>query len=147
MASHAALHLFADDGPHGRRAAPRQRVLLGARLVTIVDEHEVRIRDLSATGARVEGDVPAAGTDVIVQRGGSEFFGQIMWSDGMRGGIQFDEPLSPADLFTAIRPAPPAPRPTVVHRRPGFRPATLTPQEQARAAAWFRPAGRPALGE
>ncbi len=147
MASHAALHLFADDGPLGRRGAPRQRVLLGARLVTIVDEHEVRIRDLSTTGARVEGDVPAAGTDVMVQRGTHELFGRIVWSDGRRGGIEFEEPLSPGDLFTAICPVPPAPRPTVVHRRPGFRPATLTAQEQARAAAWFRPTGRPSLGD
>ena len=148
MASHAALALFADDGPLARRGAPRHRVLMAARLVTIVAEHEVRLRNLSSTGALAEGDVPPAGTDVVLRRGGSEWFGTVAWSDGRRGGIAFDEALSPNDLFSHLRGSAPSPAPArPVHRRPGFATARLSPQEEALAAAWFRPEGRPALGD
>lgn len=148
MASHAALALFTDDSPLARRGAQRHRVLMAARLITIAGEHEVRLRDLSGTGALAEGDVPPAGTDVVLRRGRTEVFATIIWSDGRRGGLAFDAPLAPADLFAHLRGGAPPPVPALPsHRRPGFGATRLSPREEALAAAWFRPEGRPSLGD
>lgn len=121
MASHSILKLIGEDGA-SRRGAIRSRVLMVAKLATSAREVDVRIRDVSATGARVEGaDLPRPGSDVILKRGQFEGFGRIVWSVGKAAGIQFDEALDESEMMNQLRglPASNAPDPDQF-RRPGF---------------------------
>jgi len=129
------------------RAEPRYRVLLSAKLIGTTQEQPVKVRDLSATGAMIEGaKIPAAGTDVILRRGALELFATVAWVKGNRGGLHFYKRISETELWTQIhRTGHSAPVEETAHHRPGFRAATLTPEEAEAAAAWARPQGRAAL--
>ena len=101
MGSHALLS-FADGAPEQRRS-PRYRVLLIARLVTTSCERIVKLRDLSTTGAMIEGPrIPPPGADILLQRGALEVFGTIVWAKGMQAGIEFDEPLTETMLWMQV---------------------------------------------
>jgi hypothetical protein len=148
MASRAMLTLIEGEEANEQRRSPRSRVLLSARLVTTTDSFSVKLRDLSARGARAEGDrLPPLGTDVIVERGALNAFATIVWSKDGRCGLAFDEPLSDGDLWSAlgsVRPAPASdPR---QFRRPGLKEAArLTADEVERARLWVHPTLRGAL--
>jgi hypothetical protein len=121
MASHSILKLIGESG-ESRRGAIRSRVLMVAKLATSARDIDVRIRDVSATGARIEGaDLPRPGSDVILKRGGFQAFASVIWSDGNAAGIQFDEPFDERELMLKLKelPARAAPDPDQ-HRRPGF---------------------------
>lgn len=121
MASHSILKLIGEDGA-SRRGSIRNRVLMVAKLATPAREIDVRIRDVSASGARIEGaDLPRAGSDVILKRGGFEGFGRVIWVDGNAAGIQFDEPFDETELMLQLKglSAPTASDPDQF-RRPGF---------------------------
>jgi hypothetical protein len=97
---------LAQGAPDARRG-PRYRVLLVARLFTTTGERIVKLRDISATGAMVEGDrLPAPGTDIMLQRGSLELFATIVWAKDGRAGLEFDEPLTEAELWLQVN-APP----------------------------------------
>jgi hypothetical protein len=116
MGSHAMLSLT--DGQPDQRRSPRYRVLLIARLVTTWNERIVKLRDLSATGAMIEGHrVPPVGTDILLQRGSLEVFGTIVWTKGEQAGVEFDQPLTETELWMQVNapqfieePQAPAPR-------------------------------------
>jgi len=115
------LKLIGEDGA-GRRASIRSRVLMVAKLATPARDIDVRIRDISTGGARVEGaDLPRPGSDVVLKRGGFEGFARIVWSHGNVAGIQFDEPIEEAELMLRLKGlrAPTTPDPDQ-YRRPGF---------------------------
>lgn len=93
---------FADGAPEHRRS-PRYRVLLIARLVTTFSERIVKLRDLSTSGAMIEGPrIPPVGTDILLQRGSLEVFGRIVWVSEMQAGIEFDEPLTETMLWMQV---------------------------------------------
>jgi hypothetical protein len=122
MASKAMLNLVTEGGHDIRRRWSRQPMILAARLITVTNEYRVRIRDLSAGGARVQGEeLPAQGTDVLLKRGEFETFGTIVWVHEGQAGIAFDQPLEDAKV-AALRAAPIyTPTPTAEdYRRPGF---------------------------
>jgi hypothetical protein len=101
MGSHAML-AFTDGAPDQRRS-PRYRVLLIARLVTTCSERIVKLRDLSASGAMIEGPrIPPVGTDILLQRGSLEVFGRIVWVRKMQAGIEFDAPLTETMLWMQV---------------------------------------------
>ena len=88
--------------PDARRA-PRFRVLLVARLLTTSGERNVKLRDISATGAMVEGDrLPAPGTDILLRRGSLELIATIIWARDGKAGLEFDEPLTEAELWMQV---------------------------------------------
>lgn len=85
------------------RRGPRFRVLLVARLLTTSGERTVKLRDISANGAMVEGDrLPAPGTDVMLRRGALELIATIVWTQDGRAGLEFDEPLTEAELWMQV---------------------------------------------
>ena len=93
---------FTDGAPEQRRS-PRYRVLLIARLVTSSYERIVKLRDISASGAMIEGPrIPPAGTDILLQRGSLEVFGRIVWVRKMQAGIEFDAPLTETMLWMQV---------------------------------------------
>lgn len=121
MGGSRILNLVFDNGRETRRQWPRQLMILSARLVTVANDKNIRIRDLSPGGARIEGaDLPAIGTDVLLKRGEFEAFGQIAWISGNQAGIEFDEELDgdTLDLIHKVRDEEMPSEPD--HRRPGF---------------------------
>ena len=125
-------------------------MLINARLITTTDEQPVKLRDISAGGALVESQHPfAAGKDVILRRGSTEVFARIVWADGNKCGLQFEEALSKAELIGFIHqppkatPAMPQPMP----QRPSLASEPLTPEQWETIQAWGRPEGREAHGE
>lgn len=55
----------------------------------------VRVRNLSTTGALVEGaDVPPVGTRIILRRGTLEAAGSVAWAGTGKAGLTFPQPLS-----------------------------------------------------
>ena len=96
-------------------------MILSARLSTVTHDYSVRIRDLSSGGARVEGEeLPMAGTDVMLKRGGADTFGAVVWVSGNQAGIEFEEALDD-DALDAFTKAPEmVVNQQVDTRRPGF---------------------------
>jgi hypothetical protein len=81
--------------PTSARRHARVRVLLSAKLVTTTEETNVKIRDVSLSGAMLQGrSLPRVGSDAIVSRGSFEIFTTVIWRRDDLCGVQFDTPLS-----------------------------------------------------
>lgn len=101
------------DGHGGmeRPRSPRRRVVLNGTLETLSGTLRVELRNLSCTGALVEGEsVPDAGRELVLKAPGLDCFARVVWSDGERCGLQFDEPLSTAQVLELHRITPDAVR-------------------------------------
>ncbi|MBV8686840.1 MAG: FecR domain-containing protein [Alphaproteobacteria bacterium] len=93
----------------GRRASKRARVLLSATLCTGDGELKGRLRDISGSGAVVEGiEPPPVGAAVILRSGGIFAEGEVVWAAPDKCGIRFDNPVSEADLPVQSPDAAPA---------------------------------------
>lgn len=76
------------------RSMPRSHLFLSATIRFANISAAIRLRDLSATGARVEGTkLPAIGAAAHIIRGALDASGIIVWRDGKRCGLRFDAPL------------------------------------------------------
>ena len=74
----------------GARAADRDRVLLGATIVSPSGSHKVRVRDFSPSGCQVVSDEALpCGVDAIFQRAGLFAAARIVWSEGKEAGLKF----------------------------------------------------------
>ena len=106
------------EGPPAR--APRRNLFLTATLAVGGVGRAVRVRNLSASGALVEGaKLPATGVAAILQRGGISAECVIVWQVGGRGGLRFASPIVLSDWVPGAsgeghaqvdRPATAAPR-------------------------------------
>jgi hypothetical protein len=109
-----------DDG-EARRTSQRRRVMLTARLSTSSSSEQVRLRDVSATGARVEGrHLPSLGAPVLLTRGNFSAYGQLVWKNGEVGGVRFDQALDEDSILDALKGLPPASQESEPYRRPGL---------------------------
>lgn len=85
-----------------RRGSSRLRTNLPARLIDVTASHDVRLENLSRTGARIElQDAPrlCRGESMLLQWAGFEHFGEIVWRKGNHAGITFDEEASERELL------------------------------------------------
>lgn len=102
MPGDAAAELAADGKamPSGVRVsrAPRLRTLRWARLMVGGQSGEVRIRNVSATGAMVDGiEFPASmvGSNVQIELiEGDLMTAQLRWAQGEQAGLRFDQPFN-----------------------------------------------------
>jgi hypothetical protein len=95
--------------PVGRRASQRARLQLAATVEGTTRRYDVLLRNLSSTGAMVEGgELPPAGRTVALTRDGLDAFGTVVWSDEERCGIHFDEPIDTEQVIWLARSAPEA---------------------------------------
>lgn len=111
------------------RRQRRANVLLTAVVELSGQVSDVKLRNLSAEGALVEGDrLPSEGTEISFRRAELSVSGKIVWVSGKRAGIQFHEALSPEALLRHV----PTPKPRVLpsFRRPGLVSRPLSPTEQ-----------------
>ena len=88
-----------------RDAKHRSRVMLAATLLARGLACNVRIRNVSETGALLEGDVlPDVGTQLILQRGEHEMNATVMWVRGGRCGVRFADLVTVSD-WAGVQPA------------------------------------------
>ena len=115
------------------RKTRRSNVLMSASLELSGTSLPVKLRNLSAEGALVEGDkLPVEASSVLFRKGDLSMPGQVAWVKGRQAGINFAQQLNPEQLLRHV----PAPRPRVApaFRRPGLR--TSTDEEQGFGSAW-----------
>jgi PilZ domain-containing protein len=88
------------------RASPRTNLLLAATVEAGGLSLPVRIRNLSATGALIEGSgLPDAGMPLVLKRGELQISAIVAWAAGGRRGIKFDGP-TPVNDWTGGKPRP-----------------------------------------
>lgn len=92
-----------DDGSD-RRDRPRRRVLLTAILETPEGDRNVRMRNLSSTGALIETNrPPPVGTLVTFRRGNTVAPGTIVWATQSMIGVQFIRPIHESEVLIHVR--------------------------------------------
>lgn len=112
------------------RKKPRARVLLNATIKGNGAPLDVRIRDISEHGARLETKTPPAiDTQVIFTRGETDVDARVAWVEGKVFGLEFIDPVNPRDILPQVSTptpiAPPQP-----YRRPSLQPTRLQADEQ-----------------
>ena len=121
------------------RRERRSHVLMAAALELSGASLPVKLRNLSAEGALVEGDhLPVEGTELVFRRHELSLAARVVWVGGGRCGLSFKEPLAPETVLRHI----PTPRPRVLpeYRRPGLAARSLSSEERRAAAEWsWRP--------
>ena len=122
------------------RRQRRSQVLLAASLELSGGSVAVRMRNLSAEGALVEGDgLPVEGSSVVFRRQDLCVAAKVVWVREQRAGLSFDEPLTPEIVLRHI----PMPRARVLpeFKRPGFS-GQMTEAERLSAAEWMWRSGQ-----
>jgi len=115
---------FGKQGGGGRRAAPREATPLLGVFTTVSQSHEAVFVDVSTSGARLRGPyLPQAGEQLFVSVEKIRAFGTVVRVEANEFAVEFDEPLSPADL-TLLR--------SKVKLSAGF-----SPEERAAIEAWI----------
>jgi PilZ domain len=115
------------------RKTRRSNVLMSASLELSGTSLPVKLRNLSAEGALVQGDkLPVEGASILFRKGDLIMNGTVAWVKGKQAGVNFTHRLDPEQLLRHV----PAPRPRVnpTFRRPGLK--KFTDDEKGYGAAW-----------
>src|SRR5438309_4668003 len=106
MTGNAVLKFVRSVFRGDRRRASRYEVGLGDGVVSGAGTSSVTIRDLSLTGALIEGEgLPEPGAAVTLTRGSFTVAATLAWADGARAGLTFERPLPAEQLFTIVHSA------------------------------------------
>lgn len=133
------------SSPTQNRRSRRSQLLMTASLEVSGRALIVKLRNLSADGAQVEGDdIPVEGTELLFRRGELAVAGSIIWTKDKQAGIAFATKLDPDTVLNHI-PAPRA-RMTSEFRRPGLGSRALTEQERKLAETWLALPPAPSVG-
>jgi hypothetical protein len=109
-----------ESSPTQNRKSRRSNVLMAASLELSGTSLPVKLRNLSADGALVEGEkLPVEGASILFRKGDLSMPGNIAWVKGRQAGVSFAQKLHPEQLLRHV----PAPRPRVTpsFRRPGLK--------------------------
>lgn len=115
------------------RKTRRSNVLMSASLELSGISLAVKLRNLSADGALVEGDkLPVEGASILFRKGDLSAAGHVAWANGRQAGIAFVQKLNPDQLLRHV----PTPRPRVTpsFRRPGLK--KFTEGDQGYGDTW-----------
>lgn len=102
---HLASFVSALQPDQERRADDRiQTVFRVARVIAADDEGLVRIRNMSDRGAGLRMVLPLNLSDTLTLQlvDGVELRGQVVWKTDEECGLQFEQPISSADLLAAL---------------------------------------------
>ncbi len=92
------------EGSVEDRVAPRTNLLLAATAEVGGRSLPIRIRNLSETGALIEGaGLPEAGMPLILMRGDLQVAATVAWAAGSRRGVRFGGP-TPVTEWTGGKP-------------------------------------------
>jgi hypothetical protein len=134
------------SGTMQNRRSRRAPVLLTASIDVRGVPTAVKLRNLSATGALIEGGcLPEAGVTTYFTRNELHLRCQVMWVEGRYAGIRFNRELAPDEVLRYIPPARERFQPDF--KRPGLRCKPLTQGERKMIDAWIATAPRDPLGE
>ena len=145
MASRAEAIGMNDAAMIGRRTNQRARLQLAAMLEGTTRAYRVLLRNLSATGAMLEGEeLPPPGRMVALKRPDLDAFGTVVWTENGRCGLHFDERLDLEQVISLARAAPERPEaePMRFYQRPGTAGERLSAEEWAAAKAYAERMGR-----
>jgi hypothetical protein len=98
------LAQFADGGTDDYasrvlRSVDRKRVLMKASLVNADGTHDVRVYDLTVSGARIACDrILPVDEDVIFKRGKLFVAARVAWSNRSGAGLEFYRDVPPSEL-------------------------------------------------
>jgi hypothetical protein len=94
------------DSTADNRVARRTNLFLSATVGSDRwPDTTVRVRNVSTTGALIEGtSLPLAGEAVVLKRGEIHVPAMVMWADGIRRGVRFSHPVS-TDIWSPSKPA------------------------------------------
>lgn len=109
-----------ESSPTQNRKSRRSNVLMSASLELSGTSLPVKLRNLSADGALVEGDkLPVEGASILFRKGDLSVAGNVAWVKGRQAGVSFALMLNPEQLLRHV----PVPRPRVTpsFRRPGLK--------------------------
>ena len=123
------------NNPQNRKSR-RSNVLMSASLELSGTSLPVKLRNLSADGALVEGDkLPVEGAEILFRKGELAVTGRVAWAKTRHAGISFSSKLEPEQVMRHI----PVPRPHVKpdFRRPGLKSASLSDQERVFGERWL----------
>lgn len=128
------------------RRSRRSQLFMTATLEVAGRTLDVKLRNLSSEGARVEGDqLPIEGTELMFRKGEIAATGRVIWSEGRQAGIGFAQKLDPVQVLNHI-PARRTP-PKADFRRPGLASRELTEIERSLAERWIQTGPTPPLGD
>jgi hypothetical protein len=97
------------QAPIGRRAAARARLQANATLETTTGVASAVLRNLSCTGAMLEGrHLPKTNRTAILRSGDVEVMGVVVWAEEGRCGLHFFDPLSNEAVVREARKPPAA---------------------------------------
>ena len=103
MSERGALDRLTEIFAGNRRGEPHYSVLLAGQAFSAVGSGPVTIRDLSLSGAQIEGSrLPPLGRLLILKKGALEAAARIAWRKGNRAGVRFVQPLSADSLFAVV---------------------------------------------
>lgn len=109
MSAPSAVENQASPAADNRRVAARTFLMLAANAWSGGAYVPVRIRNVSETGALIEGaGLPPAGEPIQLNRGEAQIDGIVAWSTGSRCGVHFATPIA-VDIWRAGKPAVPPP--------------------------------------
>jgi hypothetical protein len=130
---------------HNRRSR-RSNVLLTATLEVQGEQLPVKLRNLSAEGALVEGKLlPAADTQIVFRRKELDVRGHIAWVSGNHAGVAFNRKLDPEQVLRHV--PPPRPKMQIDFRRPGFNVRDFSPEQRRMIERWMWSPGPAKPGE
>ena len=122
-----------ESSPTQNRKSRRSNVLMAASLELSGTSLPVKLRNLSADGALVEGEkLPVEGSSVQFRKGELSMAGHVAWVKGRQAGVSFAQKLDPEQLLRHV----PTPRPRVAptFRRPGL--TKFTDSDNGFGDAW-----------
>lgn len=120
---------------HNRRSR-RSNLLMAATIEAGGAPLPVKLRNLSAEGALVEGDhLPDVGTELVFRKKELAVTGHVAWVAGRRAGIAFDDKLEPEAVLRHL--PPPRSQSKLDFRRPPLRARALSPGERKVAEDWI----------
>jgi len=128
------------------RQSRRSPVLLSAQIVIEGADTAVVLRNLSATGALIEGaKLPPVDTETTFKRKDLEVSGRIAWVHGKFAGLAFDRQLEPAELLRQV--PKPKQRFEQQYRRPGLTCEPLSAADRKMLEMWATSAPLARLGD
>lgn len=128
------------------RRSRRSNVLLTATIEIAGEMLSVKLRNLSAEGALVEGKVlPATNSEILFHRNELSVRGKVAWVGGNHAGISFNRKLDPEQVLRHV--PPPRPKAQQDFRRPGFNVKEFTPEQRKMIERWMWSPGPAKPGE
>ena len=128
------------------RRSRRSPVLLAAAVEVGGVPQPVKLRNLSAEGALIEGDhLPLEGATTFFHRNELRVKSRVAWVQGRYAGVAFARPLQQEEVLRNV----PSPRPRIQpeFRRPGLACRPLTAEERLMVERWMAASVVGSLGE